>query len=49
MVTISPLHVIVLVGNELKTKYDLNYHSLLKYNVKMMKMYNILKDKYIKH
>lgn len=29
-------------------RYDLNYHSLLKYNVKMMKMYNILKDKYIK-
>ena len=29
-------------------KYYLNYYSLLKYNVKNMKMYNILKDKYIK-
>ena len=28
--------------------YYLNYHSLLKYNVKMMKMHNILKDKYTK-
>ena len=31
-----------------EVKYYLNYHSLLKDNVKMMKMYNILKDKYIK-
>ena len=44
----STVYSIIFNDDENRLSIILNCYSLLKYNVKMMKMRNILKDKYIK-